>query len=255
MDVDGNENGRIELFSGGPGGTLLVAPISIPMTGDGGILTIDINVDGVDFMRVVLTGSGAIDDIVLGSGENVCGNNQLDPGEQCDGSADAACFNTICSSQCTCVPPICNDPSKVILYDPPRLDIFQGVGFVGTSISPEKIAGPLTLRLFNNAQTLYQVDLQPGDCVVKPNGKSCKFLDKPAKTGLGLRNNLKLLVVKQRNNGYRIKWQAFGDLNAAIHPHMGVELVVGGELFSVRGNWDQTKKGWKTKFPGISACR
>lgn len=65
LDVDeGEEGGTIQLFSGGPGGTLL-ATIAIPVTGDGSLATIPIGVSGVDFLRVNLNGSAAIDGIDL----------------------------------------------------------------------------------------------------------------------------------------------------------------------------------------------
>ena len=65
VDVDpGQEGGRFELFSGGPTGTLL-ATVLIPVTGDNGVLSVPIGVTDVDFMRVVLKGSGAIDNIVI----------------------------------------------------------------------------------------------------------------------------------------------------------------------------------------------
>jgi cysteine-rich repeat protein len=64
LDVESDEmNGTVELFAGGPGGTLLAPPIQLPVTGDNGGQTLTINVGGVDFMRVTLNGSGAIDKI------------------------------------------------------------------------------------------------------------------------------------------------------------------------------------------------
>ena len=65
LDVEAVEpSAEIELFSGGPGGTLLApSPISVASTGDNGAVTVAIGVSGVDFVRVTLNGSGAIDSI------------------------------------------------------------------------------------------------------------------------------------------------------------------------------------------------
>lgn len=65
IDVDDEPGGTIEIFDGGPGGTL-VTTVAIPDTGDGGHTTVAIG-DVGDFIRVNLEGSAAIDDIVLES--------------------------------------------------------------------------------------------------------------------------------------------------------------------------------------------
>ncbi|MCP5094344.1 MAG: hypothetical protein GY943_02195, partial [Chloroflexi bacterium] len=67
LDVESIEAGaEIQLYAGGINGTLL-ATIPIPPMGDNQYETIDIGVSGVDFMRVLLNGSGAIDNIRLTS--------------------------------------------------------------------------------------------------------------------------------------------------------------------------------------------
>lgn len=63
LDVEDEENAaEVFLYSGGRGGTLL-AVIDLPHTGNNGLATVPINVSGVDFMRVTLNGSGAIDNV------------------------------------------------------------------------------------------------------------------------------------------------------------------------------------------------
>jgi hypothetical protein len=57
-------NPTIDLYSGGPGGTLL-ASVPVPTTGDNGLQTVQIGVSGVDFMRVTTNGSGGIDNLRL----------------------------------------------------------------------------------------------------------------------------------------------------------------------------------------------
>jgi hypothetical protein len=57
-------NPTIDLYSGGPGGTLL-ASVPVPTTGDNGLQTVQIGVSGVDFMRVTTNGSGGIDNLKL----------------------------------------------------------------------------------------------------------------------------------------------------------------------------------------------
>jgi hypothetical protein len=55
---------KIDLYEGGEGGTLLQS-ITIPQTGDNGLATVPVGVSDVDFMRVTLHGSGAIDNIAI----------------------------------------------------------------------------------------------------------------------------------------------------------------------------------------------
>lgn len=64
LDTDAAELGKIDFFEGGNGGTLLFT-IPIPIIADGALQTLAINTAGVDFMRVNLGGSGAIDNIRL----------------------------------------------------------------------------------------------------------------------------------------------------------------------------------------------
>jgi hypothetical protein len=54
----------IELYSGGANGSLL-AIVPLPDTGNNGLATVMVGVSQVDFMRVVINGSAAIDNIVL----------------------------------------------------------------------------------------------------------------------------------------------------------------------------------------------
>ena len=67
MDIEagqGEGGAKIEVFSGGPGGVLL-ASVGIPDTGQGGLINVAVGVSNVDFMRVTLNGSGAIDNIQI----------------------------------------------------------------------------------------------------------------------------------------------------------------------------------------------
>ena len=62
MDVlDMEEGGSIELFSGGA----KVGIVAIPPTGNNQLKEVPIGVPGVDFMRVTVNGSAAIDNIRL----------------------------------------------------------------------------------------------------------------------------------------------------------------------------------------------
>jgi hypothetical protein len=109
MDIEGEEvGGIIEFFAGGAGGTLIVtAPI--PVTGDGGLATVPVGVSGVDFMRVIFFGSGAINNVQI-TAAPFCGNGMVDPnqGEQCDPPDDSLCVGT-CLPDCTCPFEICGD--------------------------------------------------------------------------------------------------------------------------------------------------
>jgi hypothetical protein len=63
ISVSGQDRGgKIELFS--PEATLL-ATVGIPRLGNNQKTTVEIGVSGVDFMKITVGGSGAIDDIVL----------------------------------------------------------------------------------------------------------------------------------------------------------------------------------------------
>lgn len=65
LDTDAQEQGTIYFFEGGDGGTLLRSVLIPILPVDGGIQTLVIEQDGVDFMRVDFGGSGAIDNIEL----------------------------------------------------------------------------------------------------------------------------------------------------------------------------------------------
>jgi hypothetical protein len=72
LDVEDEEDeggALIEVYSGGKDGTLLKI-VDIPDVGDNGLKYVDVNVTGVDFMRVTLNGSGAIDNVQI-EAENV----------------------------------------------------------------------------------------------------------------------------------------------------------------------------------------
>jgi hypothetical protein len=69
-DVDADP-GTIQVFSGGPGGTL-VKTVNLPLTGDGVYEVVSINATG-DFLRVNLNDSAAIDDIEIETEPEVSG--------------------------------------------------------------------------------------------------------------------------------------------------------------------------------------
>lgn len=65
-DVESSEsNGNVKLFGGG----VLLATVPIPVTGDGNYTTLAIGVSGVDFMRVNLKGSVAVDNVKVKADE------------------------------------------------------------------------------------------------------------------------------------------------------------------------------------------
>ncbi|HJW90903.1 MAG TPA: hypothetical protein VJ436_09730 [Anaerolineales bacterium] len=67
IDIEEAQNpgtAKVDLYSGGPGGTLL-GSVKIGDTGNNGVKTVQIGVSGVDFMRVRLNGSGGIDNLRL----------------------------------------------------------------------------------------------------------------------------------------------------------------------------------------------
>ena len=59
--LDTEDGGSIELFSGG----VKVGTVAIPTVGDNELRGVPIDVSGVDFMRVTVDGSAAIDNISL----------------------------------------------------------------------------------------------------------------------------------------------------------------------------------------------
>jgi hypothetical protein len=65
LDVEDEEDeggAEIEVYSGGKDGTLLKV-VLIPNVGNNGLEYVEVNQSGVDFMRITLNGSGAIDNI------------------------------------------------------------------------------------------------------------------------------------------------------------------------------------------------
>jgi hypothetical protein len=67
MDIEEAQNhgdALIELYSGGENGTLL-GTVPLPDTGNNGMATVNVGMSGVDFMRIKLNGSGAVDNIKI----------------------------------------------------------------------------------------------------------------------------------------------------------------------------------------------
>lgn len=61
LDVEDEEGGAHgQFYSGGPDGTLL-ATVDIPNVGNNGLATVEVNLSGIDYARITLNGSGAID--------------------------------------------------------------------------------------------------------------------------------------------------------------------------------------------------
>ena len=99
IDVEGEEDGgTVELLAADMS---LVALFNIPTTGNNGLENVQLGpTSGVSYMRVILNGSGGIDNIVIDTEER-CGNDMQEDGEECDGSDADACPDQ-CQSDCTC---------------------------------------------------------------------------------------------------------------------------------------------------------
>ena len=88
LDVEGEEDGGlVSLYRGGAGGDL-IASFPIPTLGDNTVATITIETSDVDYMEVLLNGSGAIDNISISPiqssvgdtvWEDLDGDNSFDP--------------------------------------------------------------------------------------------------------------------------------------------------------------------------------
>ncbi|MFW6195121.1 MAG: DUF7507 domain-containing protein, partial [Chloroflexota bacterium] len=84
IDITEDEGGAtVQLFSGGPGGTLLDT-VPIPQIGDNALSTIDVGVSGVDYMEVNLNGSGAIDNVEVSVEEPAIDIEKATNGEDAD---------------------------------------------------------------------------------------------------------------------------------------------------------------------------
>lgn len=104
LDIDTHEtDGTIEFYDAAG----LVTTMDIPVTGDGGIVSMDIGQAGVTKMRVLFAGSGAIDDIELGfdrpgdpcEGDD-CGEDECE-GDDCgEDECDDDCGGDECDNEC-----------------------------------------------------------------------------------------------------------------------------------------------------------
>ncbi len=179
-----------------------------------------------------------------------CGDGEVNQtGEECDGADADLCQNRLCLADCTCVPPIFNDPAKIRFRRGHQLlDRFDGHGQLVTSHDPAKIASGLTVRLTNPSGVLYEGELVSGDCRVKNKGRRCRFRDKGARKGEGIRDGLGVLKLRSVRIGYTFRFSAFADLSAATDPDMTISFQLGDELFATRGLWKQKKNGWNLKF-------
>lgn len=99
LDVEGEEDGGTIVLLDAAMAELAV--FNIPTTGNNGLANVGLGpTSGVSHMRVILNGSGAIDNIVVDTEER-CGNDMQEEGEECDGSDDDACPD-MCQRDCTC---------------------------------------------------------------------------------------------------------------------------------------------------------
>ncbi len=103
IDIEQDEEAAtVDLFDGSDN---LLQDFALPQVGNNGVATASLGpTSGVVRMLVTLNGSGAIDDIVF-EVDDVCGDGNLDPGEECDDGNDVD--DDACRNDCTL--PSCGD--------------------------------------------------------------------------------------------------------------------------------------------------
>ncbi len=281
-DVEGVETvGFIEVFSGGAGGILLAPGVPIPSIGNNNAIAIPVNVAGVDFMKITLLGSGAIDNIEItvdgicgddtvdppeecdGSDdaacpgkcsqdcmcpEEICGNNIVDqPTEQCDGTDDDACVSTVCRPDCTCAPVILNDPARIKWGRNGDLDVFKGFGVLQVEKSASLMGSAMQLKLVNGAgEIVYDGSIGAGDCQVSGRGKNCRYRNKAARDGSGY--GMYKIALQPARRGYKVTWKVYGDFSNA-DTEMVVYFILNGEMHATAAEWTETRSGIKGRFP------
>jgi hypothetical protein len=120
-DVESIESdGNIKLFSGGS----LLKTVSIPVTGNGNYTTLSIGVSGVDFMRVNLKGSVAIDNIKVKADEPP-GDDGCTPGYW---KNHPAAWNATSYSRSQTLESVFNVPNKFNLDDKTLLQALKFKG-------------------------------------------------------------------------------------------------------------------------------
>jgi cysteine-rich repeat protein len=201
----------------------------------------------------------------------VCGNGILDipQGEQCDDG------NTVngdgCSSTCQlqeiCTDLIDNDNDgrvdcddtdcecqlfgkdpAAIIFRPtrPDHDFFKVHGRLVMQ-NPEVLTGKFGVLLTNANGEIYKGELQAGDLTARPRGAI--FVDKTAKTGPGTRGGLYKVKLKNRGSYTQVQVFAYSNLTEATVALMGVQVVVGPDNASYKGEWKPQGSGWRLKLP------
>ena len=250
-DIEGDENGgTIELYRGGPAGTL-VDVFGIPITDDSASANLTLGVADIDYMRVTLKGSGALDNIRLSTDlEPFCGDNMVNhPGETCDGTDYNACLSLTCQPDCTCMPPIYNDPAKIVFASSKKpLDRLDVHGRIDAHPTLNPMEGEIKIILSNPQGEIYTAVIDPGQCNISATGKNCKVFDRGAVT----RGGVARFIMKKGRKTYAFRVQTWGDISGATHPDMTVKIEAAGQQHASHGFWKRTKKGWKFKLPSRS---
>ena len=210
----------------------------------------------------------------------ICGDDVVDPGEECDPPNSEDCNNMVDDDGdglVDCNDPDCVDPNNPsvgidtcgedCMIDTPCMPIFKDPATIkwGKNGKPDrlKIHGrfpqmspiePLSevvgILLTNELGTIYQANLISGDMRGRVGGRRFKYKDKTAKVdGIGQRNGLYAVNVKTRVrdgitwNVFRV--QAFSDLSLATVPDMTTQIVTGNDAATLTRAWTATKRGWK----------
>ena len=201
---------------------------------------------------------------------NVCGDGVVYTGvEQCDngalnGTPGNACgtdckLHEICDNQvddngnglidcedpeCPVCPPITKDPA-ILSFRPNGLDTLKIQG--GMTIPNGGTINPLQARLgflFDNPNTVLLRQLLPPGSLAG-GGNSFKYRNTAAKTNGGIY----ILQLKLKQGIYHVLVRAYGHLQAATVPTMGVQIIFGDTVFATKATWMKTTHGWKFELP------
>ena len=180
-----------------------------------------------------------------------CGDavTQTSDGETCDdGNIGPSCdprhpVKPFDACQNNCTPPICNDPSRIILSD--GIDRFDFHGRV-TPVAPATTIDPsnktIVLQLSDAwAHVVFRASLDAGAVSGNPFGTKFQYKNGTARTAGGI---AKLKMSHQGDGSYRVSATAFSELSAASSL-MQTHVFIANQEWTIAGQWEKRVSGWR----------
>lgn len=205
-----------------------------------------------------------------------CGDDDRQPGEQCDGT-DAGLCPGACRADCTCPAedcgngmdddgngqidcadalcesagcqcrPIGRDPGSIRPGPAPGQDRLGLHGTIEPCTPFDATVDAVQIVLSSAGGTIYEATVPPGS-FERTNAKKVRFRDRDARRA---RSGVSKLVIRQqtRRGLFDFEVEAFGDLAGATEM-MTFQIRIGDQSWVNRGTWVESRGRWQLKLPG-----